>query len=135
MPRSRALLHEKTCPCGRQFRGHSDRKYCDAQCPKKPRGGRRRTGSRSTGRDGYITLEFYMPDGSKRRQSEHRRVMVGVLGRELLPWENVHHKNGIRGDNRPENLEIWLQSQPRGVRWADLICQACGAPYLPPLTA
>jgi hypothetical protein len=51
---------------------------------------------------------------------EHRIVMERTLSRELQEGENVHHKNGVRDDNRPESLELWVTYQPKGQRPDDL---------------
>ncbi|CAN5148776.1 hypothetical protein BH23ACT9_BH23ACT9_17230 [soil metagenome] len=50
--------------------------------------------------------------------------MERLLGRELGRDENVHHRNGQRSDNRPENLELWSTSQPPGQRIEEKIAWA-----------
>ena len=57
----------------------------------------------------------------KTKLAEHRVVMESILGRPLLTEEEPHHRNGVRHDNRPENLELWSTSQPRGQRVVDKV--------------
>jgi hypothetical protein len=70
-------------------------------------------------RDGYRVAGYADPQGRKRQMLEHVLVMERHLGRPLRAGENVHHKNGIRDDNRIENLELWSTVQPSGQRVAD----------------
>lgn len=60
---------------------------------------------------------------TRKGKSQHnaRHVMEEHLGRALLPGESVHHINGVRNDDRIENLELFVTSHPRGQRPNDLV--------------
>lgn len=52
---------------------------------------------------------------------EHRYVMEQMLGRPLLPNEQVHHRDGDKHNNNSSNLELWLTGQPTGIRVDDAV--------------
>lgn len=86
------------------------RTFCDQLCGVKDRPLSKKTRYR----------RLRLPDG--RVVMTHRYVMELALGRALLPEESVHHKNGIKTDNRLKNLELWASlGQPAGQRVQDLI--------------
>lgn len=77
-------------------------------------------GSGTLTKQGYVVLHPVV-DGRHRTVQQHRMVMEQLLGRPLLPGETVHHRNGIKHDNRPENLELWSSRHPKGQRVRDLV--------------
>lgn len=95
------------------------------------RAGRTKAKRNSTGRfiqeSGYASIK--RPGHPEAKQGggwglEHRIVMSDHLGRPLWPDETVHHKNGVRDDNRIENLELWSKSHPPGQRVTDKLAWA-----------
>jgi hypothetical protein len=76
--------------------------------------------------DGYVLLWV-----NGRYEKEHRLVMEKVLGRALLPSEDVHHINGKKKDNRPENLELTNRADHLREHYAERIIDPKTGRFLP----
>lgn len=112
-------------------------KFCTRSCSKSAQQGvskgigpegARWNGGRRLNEKGYIEIWTHPSERKKKRiyTLEHRLVMEKILGRDLMPYENVHHKNGIKDDNRPENLQLWIKHSRQGVNSEDVIeCNHC----------
>lgn len=75
--------------------------------------------------NGYVQVRTTAGNANKGKYTyEHRLVMEQMIGRKLIKGETVHHKNGVRNDNRPENLELWSKAQPFGQRIEDKVTYA-----------
>jgi HNH endonuclease len=102
---------------------HLVRRYGDPHARRHAKAG---SGYRTT--DGYVVV-------GRTRILQHRMVMEEHLGRPLAPGETVHHINGVKHDNRLENLELWSSTQPAGqrirdkVRWAREILAMYGEEF------
>lgn len=88
---------------------------------------KRRSGEGHLKKNGYAVLSRKDHPNAFDKKGwiyEHTVVMSEYLGRPLFKGESVHHINGIKNDNRIENLELWQRCQPAGQRVEDKISWA-----------
>jgi HNH endonuclease len=119
-----ACRSRDTCACGQPKRRKS-RTCHGCRIPAIASSNGAWKGGRTYHKNGYVMVR--MPDHQRASGSyvfEHIVVIERLLGRPLQRDESVHHRNGIRDDNRPENLELWVSAQPSGVRVTDALAWA-----------
>lgn len=140
--KNKAITKDKACicaVCGAAFeRPHGKvRAYCSKACSNKARAAGMKApeitlDARVIGDTVKSTHGYLLVRKNGKKVMQHRLVMAQVLGRPLKASEHVHHKNGDRTDNRPENLELWTgvgasKKDPRGVRLVDQVLDLIGA--------
>lgn len=106
--RNRKLPYFRCHECGKICKPYRiTSKYCSRPCLWK----NNKSGNRKDGpiwwknKKGYIEGKIWV-NQQRVGVKQHRWVMENKIGRPLMPFEDVHHINGVKNDNRPENLEI-----------------------------
>lgn len=119
MDKNRHLMWLCQCDCGNKkvIRGYCLTGKMTVSCGCIKRKSKRKTTDR------YILLHKPKHSNSDKYGNilEHTFVVSNHLKRKLLKYERVHHKNGIRNDNRISNLELWVRGHPSGQRIKDRI--------------
>ncbi len=127
---SEIILINKICKmCAENYLGKKWQNYCCIKCRTKYRYRRENNlsidyiskiknapGKGCLRKDGYVSKSI-----KGKRKLEHTLIMQDFLGRELIKGESVHHINGVKSDNRIENLELWSSSHPTGQRVEDKV--------------
>ena len=108
---------------GKFMPNRKEQAYCSKSCASVSKGSMRKglkDGPRQNwkyrkqiDRHGYVRVyaRLHPFSGGRLMMLEHRMIMELQLQRKLHPSEHVHHRNGIRTDNRPENLELMKASE------------------------
>lgn len=102
-------LSNRVCPrCGKEFRPiRGTSRYCSRPCQWANNGGHnKKTETWWKNERGYIDGKIWLPDGTQIRVKQHRFIMEGIIGRPLLPTEDVHHIDGDKSNNEPGNLML-----------------------------
>jgi DNA-binding XRE family transcriptional regulator len=128
--RGRKAERRASCPtCGKEFLVFHGARFCSHRCAGESlrqryhgETGHVWKGGRTKNKRGYVMVR--VPDHPAAVGGyvlEHRLVMEQQIGRQLLPTERVHHKNGLTDDNRADNLELWTvgKKDPPGQRHID----------------
>lgn len=133
------LAVQECSKCGAKFPVYkAGVRFCSRECSGKDLAARQlgvgnanwKGGIHVTKASGGGYIKEMSPDHPNRDSSgyvmQHRLVVERKIGRYLLPTERVHHKNGKRDDNRPENLELWTgvgtsKKDPHGIRVVDKV--------------
>lgn len=110
-------VYKKCIECGASFYCIQSRvntaKYCSISCGLKGKNNWRW----KNGTLNWAGYKLIMVDGKQVR--EHRYIFEQHIGRKLMKAEEIHHINGIKTDNRIENLVVLDKSSHAKVSYSN----------------
>jgi hypothetical protein len=83
----------------------------------------------------YIGRDVVLAGGRRTTELQHRLVAEQKIGRALKPGEEAHHKNEVKTDNHPDNIEVLTKAEHTrrhfgtGRTMVTLTCRGCGSAF------